>query len=126
MLRAIIAFFLLVALGAVGAPQAATKTESFDRDPGWEAFNNRVTPRSHPTVVQDFGYSPTHFAGREPGEMGGRITRAPAPAWYGDKIGPRTLDDPLHASGTFALTQSEAGAGVFFGGRALEKGGRGR
>ena len=93
---------------------AEMKTESFDRDPGWEGFNNRVEPKHVPTVTQDFGYSPTQFAGKAPGEAGGRITRSTRPAHYGDKIA-KTLKDRLTASGTFALTASTPGSGIFFG-----------
>src|SRR5687768_16541155 len=82
------------------------KTESFDRDPGWTGVNNRVVPAEYPTVTQDFGYSRTNHAGTSPGEMGGLVTRASAPAYYGEKIGPLTLDDKLSASGTFAFTKT--------------------
>lgn len=103
------------------------KAESFDRDPGWESRNNRVVPKEYPTVVQDFGYSRTNFAGQAPGEMGGQITRASEPAFYADKIGSKTLDDPLSASGTFAITKTTPGGGVFFGFlRAQQPGGGGR
>lgn len=46
-------------------PKAVLKTETFNRDPGWEAFNNRMKPdpKDLRTVVQDFGYSQTNFAG---------------------------------------------------------------
>ena len=45
--------------------------------------------------------------------MGGRIQRSTTPASYA--VGsPRTLDD-LSASGSFAVTASQGGAGVFFG-----------
>ena len=91
------------------------KTEHFDHDPGWEGRNNRIIPKEYPTVVQAFGYSQTHFAGAAAGEMGGQVWRASEPAYYGDKIGPRTLDDKLSASGTFALTKTSPGSGVFFG-----------
>lgn len=36
----------------------------FDRDPGWEGFNNRLDPNRVPTVTQDFGYTPTNFASK--------------------------------------------------------------
>jgi hypothetical protein len=91
------------------------KSESFDRDPGWEAHNNRIVAKRYPTIVQDFGYSETHFAGVAAGEMGGQVWRASEPAYYADKIGPKGLDDKLSASGTFALTKSTASGGVFFG-----------
>jgi hypothetical protein len=90
------------------------KSESFDHDPGWEGHNNRIAPKAGVTVKQDFGYSPTHFAGQSPGEMGGRVQRCTIPAMYGDTIS-KTLDEPLSASGSFAVTSSQGGAGLFFG-----------
>jgi hypothetical protein len=98
--------------------EAATpgvKSESFDRDPGWEAHNNRIAPKEYPTVVQDFGYSATNIAGKARGEMGGQVSRASEPAYYAAKVGPRTLDEKLSASGSFALTKTTPGGGIFFG-----------
>ncbi len=113
---------LLVALAfgrepgeANGQPQAVFKSESFDKDPGWEGHNNRIVPGRLPTVTQDFGYSKTHFAGSAAGELGGRVTRASVPAFYADKIGRVTLDHKLSASGSFALTKTTPGGGIFFG-----------
>jgi hypothetical protein len=94
---------------------AGVRTQSFDRDPGWEGHDNRIVPKDHPTVTQDFGYSPTHFAGSAGGEMGGEVQRASEPAFYADKIEPKTLNDRLSASGSFALTRGSGSAGVFFG-----------
>lgn len=68
-----------------------------------------------PTAIQDFGYSPTNFAGAAKGEIGGLITRATEPASDAAKIDPMTLNDPLRASGTFALTKSTGGSGIFLG-----------
>src|SRR5262245_42102810 len=87
-------------------PKPTLKTQSFDRDPGWEGHNNRITPERVPTVTQDFGYSKTNFAGKAAGELGGQITRASKPAYYADKIAAVTLDDKLSASGSFALTKT--------------------
>src|ERR1041385_3676696 len=84
--------------GAAGDP-SVIKTKSFDRDPNWEGFNNRITPEKIPTIVQDFGYSDSNFAGKERGEIGGQVWRAAEPAFYADKIPPRTLNDKLTASG---------------------------
>jgi hypothetical protein len=95
--------------------QRPLKTESFDRDPGWDGFHNRVVPAKQVLVKQDFGYSDTNHAGQARGEMGGAIQRASTPAYYAAKITPKTLDDKLSASGKFAITQTQAGAGVFFG-----------
>jgi hypothetical protein len=119
--------------GAVGraaeeqSKQAALKSESFDNDPGWEGHNNHVVPDHLPTITQDFGYSETKFAGKAAGELGGVVTRASEPAFYADRIGPVTLDDKLSASGTFAVTQTAPGGGIFFGFfRAEQPGGGGR
>jgi hypothetical protein len=125
MAKQLISVCLLVALITLPAgvgngrdaeqPKPALKTESFDKDPGWEGHNNRVVPERVPTVTQDFGYSKSKFAGKAAGELGGKITRAAEPAYYADKIGPVTLDDKLSAAGTLALTESSAGGGIFFG-----------
>lgn len=74
--------------------------ESFDRDPQWEGFNNRATQPTAQTVRQDFGYSPTHHAqGSAAGEIGGWVTPAAEPAYYGCPIARASLDQPLWASG---------------------------
>jgi hypothetical protein len=55
-------------LGLVSAderPGPVMRTESFDRDPGWDAQNNRIVPAKYPTIVQDFGFSRTSFASSE-------------------------------------------------------------
>ena len=96
-------------------PNTALKTEHFDQDPGWEGFNNRAAAKAYPAITQDFGFSATMFASTAPGELGGRISRASEPAWYGTKIPARTLEDKLSASGTFALTKSGASSGICFG-----------
>lgn len=92
-----------------------SKTEAFDRDPGWEAHQNRLPPEKPLTVTQDFGHSLTHHAGEAVGEVGGRIQRSTRPAQYAMAIPPKTLGEPFSASGRFAITSSEGGAGVFFG-----------
>src|SRR5215468_4028300 len=117
---------LAAVVGAEEKPKTVIKTEHFDKDPGWEGLNNRVALKNVPTVTQDFGYSPTNFAGKDKGEIGGRITRCAKPAYYADKIA-KTLNDKLSASGTFALTASGASGGVFFGWfNAEQPGGGGR
>ena len=99
-----------------GLPMAILKTEAFDRDPGWEGHNNRIQPKQVFMVRQDFGYSATHFAGKSAGEVGGRIQRSTTPASYAAPLSPaKTLDDKFSASGSFAITASQPGAGVFFG-----------
>lgn len=68
-------------------------------------------PKQIPTIVQDFSYTASHHAGRSPGEKAGLVTRAAAPTFYADKIGPRTLNDKLRASDTFAVTRTAPGGG---------------
>jgi hypothetical protein len=99
------------------AAQTIIKSESFDRDPGWEGFNNRLKPdpKEIPTVEQNFGYSDTHFAGGEKGELGGKIWRSVTPAFYAARIPVKTLNDKLTASGRFVFTASTSNAGVWFG-----------
>ena len=91
------------------------KTETFDLDPGWEGHQNRVVPTEIKKVTQDFGYRATHFAGKQAGEIGGRVHRSPARASYAVPIPVKTLTDKLAASGTFAITASAGSSGAFFG-----------
>lgn len=113
---------------AAGAFAAETlRYQPFDADPGWEAHNNRIVPAKKLIVRQDFGFSATHFAGRGKGEIGGVIQRTTTPASYARKIAPLTLNDKIRASGTFAITASQPGAGLFFGFfNAAQPGGSGR
>jgi hypothetical protein len=124
---ALVMVAVISVVSAEERPAPVMKTESFDRDPGWEAHNNRVVPREYPTIVQDFGYSTTNFAGTAAGEMGGQVWRASEPAFYAAEIGSKTLGDRLTASGTFAITKTTPGGGVFFGFfRAAQPGAGGR
>jgi hypothetical protein len=108
--------FALIIVGfLVGPARGSERTQSFDSDPKWEQANNRITPKEPLKVTQDFGYSATNLVGKGPGEMGGLVSRANDPAYYAAKITPKTLDDKLTASGTFALTQTSGGSGIFFG-----------
>lgn len=103
------------AVRAAEENQAHLKAEHFDADPGWEGYRNRIVPKAYPKVTQDFGYSRTNLAGKGAGEIGGQMQRASEPAFYGAKIAPKTLDDRLSASGTFAITKSGGNSGMFFG-----------
>jgi hypothetical protein len=93
------------------------KTEHFDRDPGWDAYNNRLKPdpKEVSTVDQNFGYSNTQFAGGGKGELGGKIWRSVTSAFYADKIPVKTLNDKLTASGRFSITDTIQNAGLWFG-----------
>src|SRR2546423_1094802 len=112
--------FLIVVIALFGTVRAEEhptflKSESFDRDPGWDGFNNRMVPDKPTVITQDFGYSKSNFAGKQSGEMGGTVQRSMMPAFYAAKIEPRTLNDPLDATGSFAVTSSSGSGGVFFG-----------
>jgi hypothetical protein len=92
------------------------KSESFDKDPGWEGHNNRLLPAVIPTITQDFGYSgDTHFAAKEKGDIGGKVVRCAKPTYYAAQVTGKGLDDKLTASGTFALKGAAGSSGVFFG-----------
>jgi hypothetical protein len=119
-LVALAGLVLLIALAAgTGAAEAPSKpvikSESFDKDPGWEGHNNRLLPKVTPTITQDFGYSATNIASKEKGEIGGNVVRSSTPTYYAAKVAGKTLNDKLTASGTFALKGAAAGSGVFFG-----------
>jgi hypothetical protein len=120
-------FGVISSAGAFEASETALKREDFDKDPDWEGFNNRVMPKRRLIVEQDFGSSKTNHAGRAPGEMGGAVQRSTTPAYYAAKISTKSLDDRLTASGSFALTASQSGSGVFFGFfNSAQPGGSGR
>src|ERR1041385_9145243 len=74
------------------AQELSLKVEKFDRDPGWDGFNNHVPPTKSTTVTQDYGY--------ESDAIGGRVVRSARPTYYADKIA-KTLNDKLSASGNF-------------------------
>lgn len=94
---------------------AAIKTESFDTDPGWDSQNNRHLRPDPYLVKQDFGFSPTNFAGKESGEIGGTIQRTITPAWYAAAIKPRILRDRLSASGSFSIPPGKVEGTLHFG-----------
>jgi hypothetical protein len=106
---------LAMILLAAAPSETALKSEDFSKDPGWEGFRNRVVLKNLKKVTQDFGYTATNFAGKEKGEIGGTIWRGSAAASFADKIEPRTLNDKLSASGTFAITDTHGSSGAFFG-----------
>jgi hypothetical protein len=109
-------FLLVLSLCATDKCVAAQKSESFDADPKWEDYNNRNVPKNARMVKQDFGYSQTRFASKNPGEIGGSIERTSTPAAYAAPLTPaRTLDDKLTASGTFSLSAGKGAGGAFFG-----------
>jgi hypothetical protein len=100
------------------------ESERFDTDLGWQGFQNRRTYTSANVRPRfDFGFSATHHAaGRAPGELGGLIFRGDCRypntlGYYGDRIGPLTLEMPLRVSGKVCMrrgvTDSTALIGFF-------------
>jgi hypothetical protein len=111
---------LLIAVALAGpktrAADPTLKHENFDHDPGWEEVNSRIVPEHPKTMTQDFGFSAkTSFAGGQPGEIGGRISRTARLASYAAKIPTKTLNDKFSASGAFTFTASTASSGIFVG-----------
>jgi hypothetical protein len=112
---------VLLALGlsknvsAVAESASALKTESFERDPDWEGFNNHVAPKRIPTVLQNFGYSASNYAGKDKGEIGGQVWRSSTRASYATGVPAKTLQDKLASSGSFAVTATSGSSGAFFG-----------
>ena len=82
------------------------RTETFGTDPGWEGRNNRATDPSPRQIVQNFGFnSASTNAGGSAGEIGGFVTPAGEPAFYGKVITPASFNDPLSVSGTLNVPQ---------------------
>ncbi|MFB3787359.1 MAG: hypothetical protein ACE15F_13425 [bacterium] len=94
--------FLTLSFPFCVTAETTIREEHFDREPpNWEGINNRGTHFEPKTVTQDFGYSAaTHFAGGQPGEIGGLLNPAGEAAFYGYRL-PAPLDwnHPLSASG---------------------------
>ena len=94
----------------------ADRFENFSVDPNWEGRGNRAAEEHARTVVQNFGYSRTNYAGGETiGEIGGRISRSLTPATYATSIPTKTLNDHFTASGKFAVTEADGSSGMLIG-----------
>src|SRR5215471_14654884 len=94
-------FLSLLALSCLAAAAPAEeRRQSFEADPGWEGVNNHAREPKPRTIKQDFGYSAkTSHAGGAPGEIGGLITPAAEPAYYGKRLPVKSFADRLSASG---------------------------
>jgi hypothetical protein len=108
---ALICGSLLMFVATAAEPvKMVSKTETFDRDPGWDAHQNRIKV---PAVKkqQNFGWSNTNHCDAGAGEIGGVVWRSITPAYYGKKVGPLTWDNPLTASGKITCLKSNTGKG---------------
>jgi len=84
-------------------------------DPNWDHSGNRVTYQAKEVGgIQDFGFSATDHAGGTAGEVGGLIWRSPY-AYYAERVGPLSLENPLQARGRFVLMSGAPDSGVMFG-----------
>jgi hypothetical protein len=98
------------------AESDANVRESFDTDPRWDGFRNRLLPKKLPIVRQDFGYRSTNLAGgKSPGEIGGRVQRAHTRAYYAKQIRATSFEEKMRVSGRFAVTHAEGGSGAMIG-----------
>src|SRR5262245_43943009 len=93
---------------SAGASITRQKTETFDRDPQWDGKRHRPGPTRPTRIEQDFGYSATHHAGHEAGEIGGRVAQSIRPAYYGKLVPASTLDAPLSASGSLSIIEAQS------------------
>ena len=101
-----------------GAPDAApaAAVQHFDADPKWDGHRNRLKPDKLRITRQNFGYRTSFKAGgSRPGEIGGRVQRSIRPAYYAMPIRPRSLNNRMTASGTFAVHSDEGSTGTLFG-----------
>lgn len=81
------------------------KTETFDADPGWDGRNNRATDPGPRQIVQNFGFNSSSANAGGSAGIGGFITPAGEPAFYGKVITPASFNTPLSASGILNVPQ---------------------
>ncbi len=112
-LLAIVSILIIV---PVQAQEITQINQSFDQDPGWENYHNRIECSDCPTITQDFGWNPTNKTGQGPGEIGGTIWKSTTPAYYAMPLGPYSFKDKLSASGKLALIgPPKEGEGFYIG-----------
>jgi len=109
--------FLPVFLVGQEVSQIFTITENFDKDPGWENYNNRVVCSDCPEITQNFGWSETNHNGDGVGELSGVIWRSTTPSSYAMPFGkPLNFKIPFSASGKISvIAPPDEGFGFYFG-----------
>lgn len=114
---------IVVAFAAIAAfsitsvrAQDRLKSESFDRDPHWEGYRNRLNSDA-PVTRQSFGWRDSrHAGGMDAGEIGGWVGRSLTRASYARQLDkPLSLDDRLEASGRLAVTDDGGSSGALVG-----------
>ena len=117
-------FGLMNGLKPGGAMTIAFQKLEFDGkalDPSdvaeWIASGNRTNYiEANPAGAHDFGFSPqTSFAGGAPGEIGGNFWRSGAFAYYADRVGPLTPNQPLEARGRVSLLVGAPDSDMYLG-----------
>lgn len=106
---------LVLLIASAASSQYATMTEPFDSDPGWAGVNCAPPEGVGKEKRQDFAYRTTNLAGGVPGELGGWMYRSLTPCYLAMPIPEKTLEQPLYASGKFAVTASQSSSGVLIG-----------
>jgi hypothetical protein len=103
---AFVSLILLLACLTWSDQQAGdVRTQTFDRNPGWDGRNNRAAPAEPQRVNQNFGYDPVRQ------RIGGEFWQTLKPAWYGVSVGDKSFDDALSASGSLIVEESASGSG---------------
>jgi hypothetical protein len=108
--------FIVTMRRSLSAAEPQLVQQSFDHDPVWEGFRNRLLPEQLPLARQKFGYRSTNHAGGEKaGEIGGIIQRAARRAYYAARISPKSLQGKVSASGRFAVRRADGSSGMMIG-----------
>jgi hypothetical protein len=87
------------------------KKEDLSKDPGWEGLGNRARFVDDVEYgINNFGFSDSAYAGGKRGEVGGRLfscnpSEEEFKAYYGDRVGPLSLEDRLSARGRFVAKE---------------------
>ncbi|MCR4315833.1 MAG: hypothetical protein NUW37_05715 [Planctomycetes bacterium] len=95
------------------------KTFDFSSDPRWESRRaNETYEENVLRAFQDYGFSPTNFAGGEPGEIGGIIWRWEKEygvSYYATSVKDLSLEMPLLFSGFINFRRGATDSGFLFG-----------
>lgn len=120
--RRILLWVIIIIAAGRDAPWASAQAgdleqQSFDSDPQWEGFRNRLLPDTMPTVRQDFGFQPCRCCPvpNQSARVGGVIQRAHRRAYYASPVAPLTLNDRLTASGRFSVHRAGGSSGALIG-----------
>lgn len=96
---------------------AATILQDFSVDPNWDGYRNQLRPAADTSILQQFGWSCSRYAGGDGcGEIGGRIQRSLGRARFSMPLETAmTLDDRLEVSGRMAVRHCDGASGALIG-----------